>query len=92
MKKFDATISSELEILTNLYHQLEILEDIDSYLPLLFNVQYYLHKIDNANYFKDIGGINYLVELLNTTDNLELSSAVILALGSAAQKLVNITT
>ncbi|XP_060571318.1 nucleotide exchange factor SIL1-like [Ruditapes philippinarum] len=55
----------------------------DNLLTTLTDLEYYLHQIDNAVLFKDMGGIPYILKIMNMTQDEDLQMEAAMVLGAA---------
>jgi len=86
--KGNITLSSEMEILSNLLKELTIsVDDLNKpFQPILDDIEFYLHNLDNAVYFTDIGGVDVISNLVNTSSDTSLVAKCALVLGVACQR------
>ncbi|KAF6029965.1 hypothetical protein EB796_011722 [Bugula neritina] len=91
--KGNITLSSEMEILSNLLKELTIsVDDLNKpFQPILDDIEFYLHNLDNAVYFTDIGGVDVISNLVNTSSDTSLVAKCALVLGVACQSNVYVT-
>ncbi|GFN90642.1 nucleotide exchange factor sil1 [Plakobranchus ocellatus] len=85
LKDLKMAVKTEGEIVRELTNKLnESSKDSDQIKTILIDLEYYLHQIDNAQLFCDLGGMTFMLKLMNSTSE-EIRGSVCHTLGAAMQ-------